>query len=140
MKYLVKIFVVTFFLLVSTYTMAEQKIVYIDMKYVLNNSKAGKGAQDYLAKSFKQNQKKFSDQQEQLKKEEADLLGKKNILNKDDKSLENSVSFSSSSLWNRRFSSIKILFCGISEILLNTEASIGYEINPICFSKISDNI
>ena len=51
MKYLVKFFVVTFFILICTYsTFAEQKIVYIDMKYVLNNSKAGKGAQDYLKK------------------------------------------------------------------------------------------
>ena len=84
MKYLVKIFVVTFFILISTYAFAEQKIVYIDMKYVLNNSKAGKGAQDYLTKSFKENQKKFSNQQEELKKEEADLLGKKNVLSKED--------------------------------------------------------
>ena len=84
MKYLVKFFVVTLFALVSTYALAEQKIVYIDMKYVLNNSKAGKGAQDYLTKSFKENQKKFSNQQEELKKEEADLLGKKNVLSKED--------------------------------------------------------
>ena len=84
MKYLVKIFVVTFFILISTYAFAEQKIVYIDMKYVLNNSKAGKGAQDYLTKSFKENQKKFSNQQEEFKKEEADLLGKKNVLSKED--------------------------------------------------------
>ena len=84
MKYLVKIFVVTFFILISTYAFAEQKIVYIDMKYVLNNSKAGKGAQDYLTKTFKENQKKFSNQQEELKKEESDLLGKRNILTKED--------------------------------------------------------
>ena len=58
MKYLVKIFVVTFFILVSTYALAEQKIVYLDVKYVLNLSKAGKGAQDFLAKTFKNNQKK----------------------------------------------------------------------------------
>ena len=31
---------------------AEQKIVYIDVKYILNLSKAGKGAQDFLAKTF----------------------------------------------------------------------------------------
>ena len=54
------------------------------MKYVLNNSKAGKGAQDYLTKSFKENQKKFSNQQEELKKEESDLLGKKNVLSKEE--------------------------------------------------------
>ena len=84
MKYLVKIFVVTFFILISTYAFAEQKIVYIDMKYVLNNSKAGKGAQDYLAKTFKDNQKKFSNQEKELKAEESDLLGKKNILSKEE--------------------------------------------------------
>ena len=49
MKYLVKFFVVTFFFIISTHTFAEQKIVVLDMKYVLNNSKAGKGAQDFLA-------------------------------------------------------------------------------------------
>ena len=84
MKYLVKIFVVTFFLILSTHTFAEQKIVVLDMKYVLNNSKAGKGAQDFLKKSFKDNAKKFSDLEKELKKEESDLLGKKNILRKED--------------------------------------------------------
>ena len=84
MKYLVKFFVVTFFILNCTYALAEQKIVYIDMKYVLNNSKAGKGAQDYLTKTFKENQKKFSDKENELKKEESDLLGKKNVLSKEE--------------------------------------------------------
>ena len=84
MKYLVKFVVVTLFVLVCTYAQAEQKIVYIDMKYVLNNSKAGKGAQDYLAKTFKDNQKKFSNQEKELKAEESDLLGKKNILSKEE--------------------------------------------------------
>lgn len=84
MKYFVKFFVVTFFILVCTYAKAEEKIVYIDMKYVLNQSKAGKGAQDYLAKSFKDNQKTFSEKEKTLKKEESDLLGKKTILSKEE--------------------------------------------------------
>ena len=84
MKYLVKFFVVTFFFIISTHTFAEQKIVVLDMKYVLNNSKAGKGAQDFLKKSFNNNAKKFSDMQKALKKEESDLLGKKNILSKEE--------------------------------------------------------
>tara|TARA_Y100000590_G_C15397436_1_gene892478 strand:- start:348 stop:815 length:468 start_codon:yes stop_codon:yes gene_type:complete len=63
---------------------AEQKVVYIDMKYVLNNSKAGKGAQDYLQKTFKSNQKKFTDMEKSLKKEEQDLLAKKADLSKED--------------------------------------------------------
>ena len=71
-------------MLASTYAYAEQKIVYIDMKIVLNQSKAGKEAQDFLQKSFKTNQKKFADLEDALKKEEKDLLAKKTILSKED--------------------------------------------------------
>tara|TARA_B100000029_G_scaffold404703_1_gene404788 strand:+ start:795 stop:1319 length:525 start_codon:yes stop_codon:yes gene_type:complete len=84
MKYLVKIFVVTFFLIICTDTFAEQKIVVLDMKYVLNQSKAGKGAQDFLKKSFNDNAKKYAEMEKQLKKEETDILEKKNILSKED--------------------------------------------------------
>ena len=68
MKYLVKFFVVTFLLLVSTHTLADQKIVVLDMKFVLNNSSAGKGAQDFLKKNFDKNQKEFLTMEQNLKK------------------------------------------------------------------------
>ena len=84
MKYLVKFFVVTFLLVLCTYASAEQKVAYLDMKFVLNNSKAGKGAQDFLQKSFKENQKKFLDLENSLKKQENDLLKKKAILSKNE--------------------------------------------------------
>ena len=84
MKYLVKFFVVTFFFIISTHTFAEQKVVVLDMKYVLNNSKAGKGAQDFLKKSFNNNAKKYSDMEKALKREESDLLEKKNILSREE--------------------------------------------------------
>ena len=54
------------------------------MTFVLNESKAGKGAQDFLKKSFTDNQKKFIEIEKSLKKEENDLLEKKNILTKDE--------------------------------------------------------
>ena len=84
MKYLVKFFVITFFLIFSTYTYAEQKIVVLDMKYVLNSSKAGKGAQDFLKKKFNENAKKFSELEKKLKEEETDLLEQRNDLSKED--------------------------------------------------------
>ena len=84
MKYIVKFFVVTFFLIICTHTFAEQKIVVLDMKYVLNFSSAGKGAQEYLKKTFNDNAKKFSDMEKKLKKEENDLLTKKNVLSKEE--------------------------------------------------------
>ena len=84
MKYLVKIFVVTLFLIVSTSAFAEQKIVVLDMKYVLNKSKAGKGGQEFLEKKFKDNAKKLSGMQKTLKKEETDLLKQKTVLSKEE--------------------------------------------------------
>ena len=84
MKYLVKFFVVTFFLIFNTHTFADQKIVVLDMKYVLNNSKAGKGAQDFLKKTFNNNAKKYTDMEKALKKGETDLLAKRTILSKEE--------------------------------------------------------
>ena len=84
MKYLVKFIVVTYLLLNCTYAFAEQKIVILDLKYVLNNSKAGKGAQDFLKKSFEDNVKKFKKMEKELKKEEDDLLAKRTVLNKEE--------------------------------------------------------
>ena len=84
MKYLVKFFVVTFLLVISTHGFAEQKIVVLDMKYVLNNSKAGKGAQEFLKKKFTNNAEKFSNLEKSLKKEETELLKKKTVLSKEE--------------------------------------------------------
>ena len=84
MKYIVKFFVVTFFLLICTHTFAEQKIVVLDLTYVLNESKAGKGAQEFLKKTFNDNIKKASNMEKSLKEEETDLLAKKNILSKEE--------------------------------------------------------
>ena len=84
MKYFVKFFVITFFLFTSTYANAEQNLVVLDLKYVLNNSKAGKGAQDYLKKTYNDNLKKYMDMEKALKKEEQDLLAKKTVITKEE--------------------------------------------------------
>ena len=84
MKYFVKFLVVTFLFLQCTYVLAEQKIVYLDMTFVLNKSKAGEGAQIFLKKTFEENQKKFIIQENELKDEESNLLGKKNVLTKEE--------------------------------------------------------
>jgi len=84
MKYLVKLFVVTFIVSFCTYTSAEEKITYIDLKYVLNNSKGGKSAQDYLKKTFNEKQKEFMKIEKELKKEEEDLITRKEELSKEE--------------------------------------------------------
>ena len=84
MKYFVKFVVITFFLFFSTYALSEDKIVFIDMKYVLNNSKAGKNGQDFLKKKLAKSQKEFTNTEKKLKKEEGDLLSKKTVLSKEE--------------------------------------------------------
>ena len=84
MKYLVKFFVVTFLISICTNLYAEEKIAYIDLKYVLNASRAGKGAQDYLKKTFNDNQSKFMEIEKKLKEDEEKLISQKNSLSKED--------------------------------------------------------
>ena len=84
MKYLVKFFVVTFLLLICTHVSAEQKVVFLDIKFALNNSKAGKSVQDELQKSFKDNQKIFLEEENALKEQEGNLLAQKTILTKEE--------------------------------------------------------
>ena len=84
MKYFVKIFVVTFLLLFCTHTFTEQKVAYLDMTFILNNSKAGEAAQIFLKKTFSDNQKKYSNLEKKLKKEESDLLSKKEVITKEE--------------------------------------------------------
>ena len=84
MRPFIKYFLIILLTFASTNLRAEDKIVILDLRYVLNESKAGKGAQDFLKKSYTDNIKKFKDIEEKLKKEEADLLTKKTILSKEE--------------------------------------------------------
>ena len=81
MKFFYIILIIFFFNMANSF--AEYPY-FIDFSKVLNNSKAGKGAQDYLKKALQQNQKKFVNTEKELKKEESDLLEKKNILTKEE--------------------------------------------------------
>ena len=62
----------------------ERKPKFNFLTYVLNKSKAGEGAQKFLKKSYDANIKKFTEIEKGLKKEENDLLAKKNILSKEE--------------------------------------------------------
>ena len=84
MRPFIKYFLIILLTFASTNLRAEDKIVILDLRYVLNESKAGKGAQDFLKDTFNKNQKKFTDMEKKLKKEESDLLSKKTILSKEE--------------------------------------------------------
>jgi len=59
-------------------------IYFIDYSRVMNESKAGKKAQDTLKKLLTSSNKKFNETAKKLKEEETTLIGQKNVLEKDD--------------------------------------------------------
>ena len=69
------------FLFFSSELLAQEKIAILDLKHVLNQNKAGKGAQDFK-KSYNQNLKNLKI--EASLKKETDLLSKKTVLSKED--------------------------------------------------------
>ena len=80
LKYIVKIFVITYLIFGITNSFAENKIVYIDMNRILDKSKVGTFVEKELTKIHEEKLDKFSKTEEELKKEEIDLISKRNIL------------------------------------------------------------
>ena len=60
--------------------MGIKEIYFVDLKKVLNESKAGKKAQDFLKKKFENESKKFEKEGATIRKEESDLIAKKKII------------------------------------------------------------
>ena len=79
MKNLKIIFLILILLNISNYSHSSE-IHFIDMKKILNKSKAGKGAQEFLKKKLSQETKKFDKDQSDLRKEEKDLIAKKKLI------------------------------------------------------------
>ncbi len=83
MRYLKIIFFV--FLILNFYNLSfAGETYFIDMPKILNQSKAGKEAQDFLKKKIITGDKKFKEEGELLKKEEIDLIAKKKALSADE--------------------------------------------------------
>ena len=83
MRYLKIIFFV--FLILNFYNLSfAGEAYFIDMQRILNQSKAGKEAQDFLKKKITTEDKKIKKEGELLKKEEIDLITKKKTLSADE--------------------------------------------------------
>ena len=79
MKYL-KIFTISVLLITYSNLVLAADIYFIDMKKILNESKAGKSAQNFLKKKFDSESKKFENEASVLKKQETDLIAKKKLV------------------------------------------------------------
>jgi outer membrane protein len=83
MRYLKIIFFVLLILNFYNLSFAEETY-FIDMNKLLNQSKAGKEAQDFLKKKIITGDKKLKEERKLLKKEEIDLIAKKKVLPADE--------------------------------------------------------
>ncbi len=80
LKYIVKIFVITYLIFGITNSFAENKVVYIDMNKILVESKVGAFVENELTKIHETKLSEFNKTEENLKKKEIDLISKRNIL------------------------------------------------------------
>ena len=79
-----KNFVITLILILSFNSSFASEIYFVDVKKILNESVAGKQAQDFLKKKFDTENKKFEKEAAALKKEESDLISKKKLVSKEE--------------------------------------------------------
>jgi outer membrane protein len=74
-----------FFIFFSKISLSHEKtIVYIDLNKIMNNSIAGKSITSQLENNHKKNISKFKIIEEELKKEEAEIISQKNVITKEE--------------------------------------------------------
>jgi len=77
--------IIIFFLLIfSNFSNASDKISYLDIDYIMNNSLAGKSINDKLKKKSQSNVENFKKTEDKLKSEEKKIISQKNVLSKDE--------------------------------------------------------
>ena len=77
-------FLITFFFLNITFSIANDKIAFIDLNYILSESNEGKKILNKLEIDNKKNLKFFQSEEEKLKKENQNIEKLKNILSKEE--------------------------------------------------------
>ena len=81
-----KFFFIALLYLLSNFTplIAETKIVYVDMAYLINKSSAGLNISSQLTKNHKKQTSELKTIEEELKKDEVEIIQQKNIISKED--------------------------------------------------------
>jgi len=80
----VKYLIIFFILLHTTLIQANDKIFYLDMDYIMNNSLAGKSITEQLKKSNKINNDIFKKKEKNLKLEEDKIIAQEKILDENE--------------------------------------------------------
>lgn len=111
-------------------------IYFIDISKVLNQSKAGADAQNNLKKKFEAESKKFSKQEEILRKEETDLISQKKALsNEEYQNKLNELRKKVASLQNDKQKSLS----DIARSRASAKQELLKNLNPILKKYMEDN-
>ena len=129
MKFLRLFFLILLFQTGLSHALAESKVAFIDMQYIMDNSLAGKSLKKQLENLHKKNLDSFKKEEDILKKKEQDVLSKKNILSKEEfqeeisglrekvKKYQNERNEKINSLTKKRLSSMEVIIKNLSPIL-----------------------
>lgn len=79
-----RLLIILFFSLKTTYAFSTEKVVYLDVQFIIDNSKLGVFYKDKLLKIKNQNKTKLIAQQQKIKNEENEINKQKNILKKEE--------------------------------------------------------
>jgi len=136
MLYIKYLIIIVILLLNQNTNAYADKIVYLNMEKIMKQSKAGKFIIEKINKSNETNLKKFSKIEEDLKKEEVDLIKKKNVLSAEE--------------FQKKFNSLKkkindyrtlrqSIIQDITKKRLNASQQFFSKINPILTEYASKN-
>ena len=79
-----RLLIILIFLLKTTYASSTEKVVYLDVQFIIDNSKIGLFYKDKLIKIKDKNKSKLISQQKKIKNEENEINKQKNILKKEE--------------------------------------------------------
>ena len=80
MNYLKKILIIIFLVISSPQILIAETPYFLDFKFILNESIAGKKAQTFLKNKLEKGAKSINDKQKKLQEEENKLIQKKKII------------------------------------------------------------
>ena len=79
-----RLLIILIFLLKTTYAFSTEKVVYLDVQFIIDNSKIGLFYKDKLIKIKDKNKSKLISQKKKIKNEENEINKQKNILKKEE--------------------------------------------------------
>tara|TARA_Y100000591_G_C21794601_1_gene678588 strand:+ start:670 stop:1197 length:528 start_codon:yes stop_codon:yes gene_type:complete len=81
---LVIFFIVLSFLFGSLKVQSAEKIVFVDLNFIFNNSSAGKKINDQIQKESKKNNSEFQEFKKNIDNDKEKLIAQKNVINKEE--------------------------------------------------------